>query len=108
MSSNEITMTTLLPTVRSGKLAQNNTYVGVDFGTSTTVLSIASFDNEDRAIHTKVLRLKQILPDGAVYSSEIVPTVIAWVGRILVGEGASQLKYQLKRGKNIWYSFKMD
>ena len=108
MSSNEITMTTLLPTVRSGKLTQNNTYVGVDFGTSTTVVSIASFDNEGRAIHTKVLRLKQILPDGAVYSSEIVPTVIAWVGRILVGEGASQLKYQLKRGKNIWYSFKME
>ena len=55
MSSNEITMTTLLPTVRSGKLAQNNTYVGVDFGTSTTVVSIASFDNEDRVIHTKVV-----------------------------------------------------
>ena len=108
MSSNEITMTTLLPTVRSGKLAQNNTYVGIDFGTSTTVVSIASFDNEGRAIHTKVLRLKQILPDGAVYSSEIVPTAIGWVGRILVGEGASQLKYQLKRGKNIWYSYKME
>ena len=67
------------------------------------------YDEYDHKIHTKSLRLPQMLPDGTLYRSEIVPTVIAWLnGRILVGEGASQMKYQLKKGKNIWYSFKME
>ncbi len=99
----------MLPAVRNTTLMRGKTYVGIDFGTSTTVISIASFDKSNNKIHTKSLRLQQMLPDGTLYASEIVPTVIAWLnGRILVGEGASQMKYQLKRGKNIWYSFKME
>ena len=83
--------------------------MGIDFGTSTTVVSIASYDQNNNLINTNSLRLKQKLPDGTLYSSEIVPSVIAWNNnQILVGEGASQLKYYLKRGKNIWYSFKME
>lgn len=104
-----ITTTSLLPAVRNTSLMRGKTYVGIDFGTSTTVVSIASYDNANELIHTKSLRLSQMLPDGTLFSSEIVPTVIAWLNdRILVGEGASQLKYRLKRGKNIWYSFKME
>ena len=98
----------MLPTVRNTALMRGKTYIGIDFGTSTTVVSIASYDEFDHKIHTKSLRLPQMLPDGTLYRSEIVPTVIAWLnGRILVGEGASQMKYQLKKGKNIWYSFKI-
>ena len=84
--------------------------MGIDFGTSTSVVSIASYDEAGSLIHTKSLRLKQMLPDGTVASSEIIPTVIAWFekSKVLIGEGANQLKYQLKRGKNIWYSFKME
>jgi len=104
-----ITTTSLLPAVRNAALMRGKTFVGIDFGTSTTVVSIASYDNANTLIHTKALRLQQMLPDGTVFSSEIIPTVIAWLnGNILVGEGASQLKYKLKRGKNIWYSFKME
>ena len=99
----------MLPAVRSTSLMRGKTYVGIDFGTSTTVVSIASYDESYNKIHTKSLRLPQMLPDGTLYKSEIVPTVIAWLNeRILVGEGASQMKYQLKKGKNIWYSFKME
>ncbi len=88
---------------------RGRTFVGIDFGTSTTVVSIASYDENNNVIHTNSLRLKQKLPDGTICSSEIVPSVIAWLdNQIFVGEGASQLKYQLKRGKNIWYSFKME
>lgn len=46
------------------------------FGTSTTVVSIVSYDEYDHKIHTKSLRLPQMLPDGTLYRSEIVPTVI--------------------------------
>ena len=99
----------MLPAVRNTALMRGKTYIGIDFGTSTTVVSIVSYDEYDHKIHTKSLRLPQMLPDGTLYRSEIVPTVIAWLnGRILVGEGASQMKYQLKKGKNIWYSFKME
>lgn len=104
---NEITISSMLPAVRNTALMRGKTYIGIDFGTSTTVVSIVSYDEYDHKIHTKSLRLPQMLPDGTLYRSEIVPTVIAWLnGCILVGEGASQMKYQLKKGKNIWYSFK--
>lgn len=106
---NIITTSSLLPALRNTSLMRGRTYIGIDFGTSTTVVSIASYDESNCLIHTKSLRMKQKLPDVTIYSSEIVPSVIAWVNKqIFVGEGASQLKYQLKRGKNIWYSFKME
>lgn len=49
------------------------------------------------------------MEDGTIYQSEKLPSVIAWYnGRLLVGEGASNLKYTLTKGKNIWFSFKME
>ena len=106
---NIITTSSFFPAIRNTDLIKGKTYVGIDFGTSTTVVSIASYDEDNNLIHTNSLRLKQKFPDGTIYSSEIVPSVIAWLNKqILVGEGASQLKYQLKSGKNIWYSFKME
>ena len=106
---NTITTSSLLPAVRSSSLMRGKTYIGIDFGTSTTVVSIASYDESNNLIHTNSLRMKQKLTDGTIHSSDIVPSVIAWTNKqIFVGEGASQLKYQLKRGKNIWYSFKME
>lgn len=106
---NTITTSSFLPAVRNTELLRGRTYVGIDFGTSTTVVSIASYDENNSLIHTQSLPLKQKLPDETIYFSEIIPSVIAWVNKkIFVGEGASQLKYQLKRGKNIWYSFKME
>lgn len=106
---NKLTTSSFLPAVRNTDIMRGKTYVGIDFGTSTTVVSIASYDQNNNLINTNSLRLKQKLPDGTLYSSEIVPSVIAWNNnQILVGEGASQLKYYLKRGKNIWYSFKME
>jgi len=106
---NEITTSSILPAVRNSSLMRGKTFVGIDFGTSTTVVSIASYDEDNNLIHTNSLRLKQKLSDSTLYSSEIVPSVIAWTNnQIYVGEGASRMKYQLKRGKNIWYSFKME
>lgn len=106
----QITTSSFLPAVRKTELVRGRTFVGIDFGTSTTVVSIASYDEKHNLIQTTSLRLKQMLSDGTLTSSEIIPSVIAWLGnnKVLIGEGANQLKYQLKRGKNIWYSFKME
>jgi molecular chaperone DnaK len=58
---------------------------------------------------TEPIWLNQKLYDGAIMSSEKIPTVIAWYNQqLLVGKGAADLKYQLKKGVNVWYSFKME
>lgn len=87
----------------------NTTFIGVDFGTSTTVVSVATIDGTIKKILTQPIWLNQKLYDGAIMSSEKIPTVIAWYNQqLLVGKGAADLKYQLKKGVNIWYSFKME
>lgn len=64
------------------------TYVGIDFGTSTTVVSYSYFDNEKRIVVTEVMNLRQKQSDGADFTGEKVPTVIAlYHNRVLVGEG---------------------
>ena len=97
----------MLSSVQNNQLMTNATYIGIDFGTSTTVVSIATKENENK-IKTLPIKLTQTLQDGTRYQSEKLPSVIAWFNKkLLVGEGASNLKYTLTKGKNIWYSFKM-
>ena len=99
----------MLHSALNTQLATKATFVGIDFGTSTTVVSIASKENGAEKIKTLPIKLTQILEDGTIYQSEKLPSVIAWYnGRLLVGEGASNLKYTLTKGKNIWFSFKME
>ncbi|MBO7144954.1 MAG: Hsp70 family protein [Salinivirgaceae bacterium] len=99
----------MLPTAPNEALMKGATYVGIDFGTSTTVVSIASIVNGEQKIKSFPIRLTQILEDGTRYESEKMPSVIAWYNKkLLVGEGASNLKYTLTKGKDIWYSFKME
>lgn len=98
----------MLSSVQNNQLMTNATYIGIDFGTSTTVVSIATKENENK-IKTLPIKLTQTLQDGTRYQSEKLPSVIAWFNKkLLVGEGASNLKYTLTKGKNIWYSFKME
>lgn len=101
----------LFPAIQSSNGAISNlneiTFVGIDFGTSTTVVSIANRKGSD--IETKAIWLNQRLPDTSIFKSEKIPTVIAFhEGNLLIGKGASDLKYYLKRGVNVWYSFKME
>lgn len=99
----------MLPSGLNTQLATKATFVGIDFGTSTTVVSIATKESGEEKIKTLPIKLTQILEDGTIYQSEKLPSVIAWYnGRLLVGEGASNLKYTLTKGKNIWFSFKME
>lgn len=106
--TNKITLRQMLP-ARLNSLQGGKTFVGIDFGTSTTVVSIASINEDGVNIQCDALKLPQLLEDGTRFESERIATVIAYYkDQILVGEGASNLKYKLKLGKEIWYSFKME
>ncbi|SDA95026.1 Molecular chaperone DnaK (HSP70) [Algoriphagus alkaliphilus] len=111
----DINIKSLFPALRNTQVARpatdifNTSFIGIDFGTSTTVVSIATIDKGTKEISTKPIWLNQKLDDGAIMSSEKIPTVIAWYNnQLLVGKGAADLKYQLKKGVNVWYSFKME
>ena len=108
IQSNLLSIQSMLSTSFT-EVSKGNTFVGIDFGTSTTVVSIASQEQDGVKIKTLPIKLTQILEDGTIYQSEKLPSVIAWYnGKLLVGEGASNLKYTLTKGKNIWFSFKME
>lgn len=87
------------------------TFVGIDFGTSTTVVSVASLD-ENGKIKSECLQLAQRGADGAMIEAELLPTVIAINDRnkLIVGKGAYSLKGNPDYifGENIWYQFKME
>lgn len=87
-------------------------FVGIDFGTSTTVVSVAKYNAKGKKVKCSTLLLSQKDPDGNIIESELMPSVIAINvdGSPLVGEGAYKLKgnpnYVL--GENIFHSFKME
>lgn len=109
---NELTVQSFLSIGGGGNSLSNRTdktFIGIDFGILTTVVSIALIDVPSQTIICKSLSLKQMLEDGSIYESELVPSVVAFKNnRVFVGQGASDLKYELKRGHDIWYSFKME
>ena len=106
----EVSINSLMPELqdkgRSNPL--NTTFVGIDFGTSTTVVSIAKLGGTI-PIQTFALNINQIIPPHNLgFSADKVPSVIAWYNDTLyVGKGAADLKYSLIEGKNVWSSFKM-
>ncbi|MDF5717852.1 MAG: Hsp70 family protein [Rhizonema sp. NSF051] len=86
----------------------NNTYVGIDFGTSTTTISYSIIGDRNVPIETYSMPVPQLLEDGRLYESHLVPTAIAWYKeQLFIGVGASLLKGQLQQGINLWTSFKM-
>ncbi|WP_257252402.1 Hsp70 family protein [Endozoicomonas sp. SESOKO3] len=105
----ELSLTTQPIAAGDSRHLSQHTYVGIDFGTSTTVVSIAYFDWQEKQIRTRTLELNQKLCDGAIYTSDKIPTMLAWHNdQLFVGEGANQLRLKKTKGKNIWYAFKMD
>ena len=109
----DITLNTLLPARISNSDINTTTFIGIDFGTSTTVVSIAHFDRSTGRFSTKAIPIKQALENGQNHTSEKVPTVIAFLkvlgqNKFIYGQGGADLKhnFNFKLGKNIWYSFK--
>lgn len=103
----------LVPATRRQELIrrklQNTTFVGVDFGTSTTVASYATLGQGARPIRTEPIPVPQQLPDGRRHEHHLVPSVIAWHNeQLFIGAGAAALKNRLSQGRNVWSSFKME
>jgi molecular chaperone DnaK (HSP70) len=86
---------------------QERTFVGIDFGTSTTVVSVASL--VDRKILVETLSIPQKDERGYAESSPMVHSVVAAKGnRLLFGKPVSYQKSEYQKNKDIWFSFKMD
>jgi molecular chaperone DnaK (HSP70) len=81
------------------------TFVGIDFGTSSTVVSYAFLENE----HLKVesVPIMQREPDRTESRDTIVPSVIAISNNVfMVGKHAAERKSIMTYGQDIWYNFK--
>lgn len=94
-------------------LSLNTTYVGIDFGTSTTVVSVATYNPLTDEIECRSLQLPQKDMHGSEMYGELFPTVIAINPenqKPLFGQGAYDLKWypDFTFGVNLWHSFKME
>ena len=86
----------------------STTYVGIDFGTSTSVVSVVEVNEESGALGATPISIRQFDRLGRQIDGDLIPTCIAWVdGKLLVGSGAAELKTELTEGKDLWTSFKM-
>lgn len=80
-------------------------FIGLDFGTSTTVLSYAILENDK--LEVKSIKIPQKNNLGNITQVSIVPTVMGLHNnRFMVGKFAEERKGMLELGKDIWYGFK--
>jgi len=110
---NKLSLASLVPALRQQEivhdLLRNITFVGLDFGTSTTVASYAVLGDRSRPVSSEPIPIPQKLSDGRTLNHHLVPSVIAWDGeQLLVGAGALELQSRLTPGQNVWSSFKME
>ncbi len=93
-------------------ITKEKTFVGIDFGTSTTVVSYYSANDQESG--AKVLEIDQPLRDGGEVTNYLIPTVLALKknkgrqeSRIIFGLDAYEVKPNLQEGRNVFSSFKM-
>ena len=85
---------------------QNKTYIGMDFGTSTTVLSAVSL--REGVEQVDALTIEQPDERGVMTRNHLVNTVIAYVNeRLIFGREAYRQRSFLHEGRNVFSSFKM-
>lgn len=89
--------------------------LGIDLGTTNSVIAELVWDpNDDQEPVANCFTISQEMPDGTMYTHELVPSVVANKNnKCFVGEGAKQLRaqvndYGLTEHKNIFYEVKND
>lgn len=98
-----LTLTDSIPSLSENQLPA---YIGIDFGTSTTVVSVSRVFEGRMMCKTVAIGYKTI--DGAVGKDDRIATMLAFKdGKLLAGRGAEEFKYELEKDVDIWYSFKM-
>ncbi len=110
---NELSIQPLLPEVNDRSVIENkiqgSTFIGIDFGTSTTVVSYAIVGDNNAPIKTNAIPIRQLNFDGNTLSHHLVPSCIAYqYNQLYFGQGAKMLKSKLQPDQNIWFSFKMN
>ncbi len=109
---NDLVIQSLLPGLTNSSLVQDklrsSTFIGIDFGTSTTVVSYAVIGDNTSPIKTSNMPLRQLSADGSYLENHLVPSCIAFYdNKLFKGQTAKQFKSKLTFGRNLWYSFKM-
>jgi len=109
----EISIKQILPEVNDKtaieRKIQGSTFIGIDFGTSTTVVSYTIAGDNETPIKTSAIPIRQLNFDGNTLTHHLVPSCIAYQNNLLyVGQGAKMLKSKLQPEQNIWFSFKMN
>lgn len=83
------------------------TYIGIDFGTSTTVVSLA-YMGPGKVLSTDTLELAQPDRYGGTIRDHRVNSVLAYKDKkILFGMDAQKLRLKMQEGKNVFSGFKM-
>ena len=83
-------------------------FIGIDFGTSTTVVSM--MEQKNKQLVSEPISIVQLDIEGREVKDHLLPSCIAWHNKkLLVGRGALELKQgiQAKEGRNLWTEFKM-
>lgn len=104
-----LSLVNLLPKSKQNNKPSNNTFIGIDFGTSTTVVSI--IDIKENQIMTTPLYIDQKLPNGSIIQDKKIPTCLAFskkYNELYCGLGAYESRFdsRLEYGKNVWFEFK--
>ena len=93
-------------------LLLNNTFIGIDFGTSTSVVSVARLDEQKNSVSIRNIPFPFESPAYGIQESELVPSVLyndKRSGQLFSGMEAKSKKFEEKTvpGVNYWSSFKM-